>query len=356
MKKLSIILLVCFVILGLAACGKANNKYDTKDENQTIEGSAWIAFVDSLKKLNTQDKVTIYDMIGTFDTAHEEYHSKELDNKKIMEYLKGGYNYFLQKTIIENSNHQITYLSDYGSIGECTSKGNKFEYIKYVDDKESIFPKKESKEYELNFQNIHQFLEPKYNEMKQGKLYEEHKYIIKDGKATAYVEGRKKYEDKDIMSIESETSTTDYPPLCKMYAKGPLQDIIDRIEENNNFDANWLMVLSPAGRTTWGTEFPTKEMCSVEMKEENENIVITYKLDKNSNKYKAYIDDLKNRSNMMDLSWESLAYFDDANINIVIDKDGNLIKFESYNTMAYLNEGIEGFKVPQYAIIDLEYE
>lgn len=186
-------------------------------------------------------------------------------------------------------------------MGECTSEGNKFNHIKYVDTDESIFPEKQVTEYDLTFENIFHYLRPLYDDMKQGNLYEEHKYIVKDGIAMAYVEGRQRYENMNVQSIESESNNYEYPPVDQKYAMGPLEYITNSLKEDD-FDSNWFNVLRPVGRTLWGTEIPSRTLCDVEINKDGEGKTITYTLNKKSQEYKSYFNTIENNSKRLDLS------------------------------------------------------
>lgn len=366
--KLKKVLLLGLSLSMLWGCSVTSESGISEDEST----KAWNILVDAISTLNSHDEIIIYNYIGTLDSAHDEYSSKD---GKTMDYYKAGYNYFLQKTIIENQLNQVTYLSDYGSVGECTSVGNKFNYIIHKKTDDSIFPKQEVTEHELKFENIDNYLKPMYEKMKQGEFSEYEKYVVKDGRATAYVDGRKRYEDKDITSIESQNYADEYPPLTKTYAKSPLQIILDevsKIKETedddelefddegrykvNDFDFSWISTLSSAGRTLWGTEIPQKDLCKVELGTDDSGTTIKYSLDKESIGYQNYMQKKDKQAKTSDLSWNAVSYFDSAFINVEIDTSGNLRKLEFNTTMAYMNEGIEGFKVPQYIVIEYEYK
>lgn len=91
--------LIASLICACSNGGKktTTNQNSTKEQNKQTE--AWDSFVDSVEKLKKQDNITIYDLIGTFDTVHEDYDSEQSGDKKIMKSLKGGYNFYTKKIL-----------------------------------------------------------------------------------------------------------------------------------------------------------------------------------------------------------------------------------------------------------------
>lgn len=349
--KLLLSMILAFTTVVLGGCdSKENQSKQEKPKEETVtEIDLWKEIMNSVENLKKQNKVTIYHVTGTPDSLHYDYKTRETEDGGEMEYCRSFYNNFYSTTTVDNLTHEITYINTYGA-DEYTSVGNKFVDVTVDDDYGFGFGNKGT-EYSFNLESVKQALNVDYEAMKQGSMNESYKYIVKDGIASAYVNGEKKYENLDISSIDIRNASQN-PPLTESYAVGPLDSIL----ESKDFGLSWITTLTTCGRTLWGTEFPTRNMCSIQRKEENGNIFITYTLDKESNGYKKYMKKRNEEVEHQDLSWELESYFDEANIQLIIDNQGNLQKVEFNIVMGYFTKGLQNFKTPQYSMIEFKCE
>lgn len=360
MKRKKMFLLVLSVLM-MCGCTKSEGKKEVVVSQQE---EAWQLFMSSIDKLQSHNQITIYDVIGTQDGAHGDSDYDEVDGKPKMTYLQYYYNCFITKTVIDNVKKETTYINDYGVVGQSKSKGNKLcTKIKDEDNEKASYDGWVEIEKEPTIESAKEIIMPYYNKMKKGQIKETSKYIISDGKATAYIEGKKRYDSLDIKeNSDLGVNVGKFPVLNIEYVNGLLGVMkeeswfADKQRFAADFSGSWLYVLKDATRTTWGTNLPSREFCSVKIDKNNENTVINYMLDKESSAYMEYIQMISEVSKDESKRYDEAQYFDDVNINIIIDKDGNLKSMEFANRIAFLNEGIKDFRVPQYIYIEFEYK
>lgn len=346
MKLKKLFILILLIPLVLSGCSK-----EQEEENVDLEFEATNLLLNAAKKLKSYDQVNMYSYCDLFSDGHSEWKNKTENEKivagenglAIINNYKSWYNSSYCVTNIDNVNNEKRYTYTYSDYTDyATSEGNKF-----IDVTENgiYFGFGKGEEYDLNIDNIKKAHMPYYGKIKNGDIYKDVELIVKDNKVTGYVGGKLKGENIEIPENDY-ADLSGIRGISSSYQQGPLDYLIEVLETGNALDS-----FIPFG----GLTFPYNKIAfNISIDNKDDETIIKYIYDKS---LVAQSNEFNNSTSDGEVSSFPASYYDDGTeMTAVIDKDGNLERLEYCTITGHLNEGIEDFKIPEYAIIEFEHQ